>query len=79
MSLFKHRHQWETVGHKFQPPITRRFELERISEETMSELLYGFTLLTQRCTECGWVEGSRVAGELDLTGVGGISTGDQTS
>lgn len=41
-----------------------------MNPEIMRETLYGFTLLTQQCTECGWIATSRTAGKPDLKKLG---------
>lgn len=71
MSVFgrKHQHQWKVIGVRFHP---RPEDLSRArwdpdpDLELIREVLYGFTLLTQQCTECGWVATSRTAGQPDL-------------
>lgn len=74
----RHQHHWEVIGSKYHQRDPSLRSVKNADADMFAEATHGFTLLTQRCTECGWVEGSRVAGELDLSRVGGISTGDQT-
>lgn len=64
------RHQWEFAGAKYDPPPDGLRSLRNSSEGLMREALYGVTILTQRCTECGWIETSRIAGKPDLSKFG---------
>jgi hypothetical protein len=64
------RHQWEFVGAKYNQRDEGMRSVKGASEDMLREIMYGFTILTQRCTECGWIEVSRIAGKPDLSKFG---------
>lgn len=72
MRLFapKHQHQWKATGARYQPRVTGLTSVKTSTSQQFEEIMYGSTLLTQQCTECGWVEVSRLSGKPDLKGVG---------
>lgn len=58
-----HRHNWGLSGERFTPhPETMtRFEGD-VTEETYLMVVYGLTLITQRCYGCGLVRVEKVPG-----------------
>ncbi|HEY2086269.1 MAG TPA: hypothetical protein VGH54_09620 [Mycobacterium sp.] len=74
VSLFarepKHQHAWKVAGGRYEPPVGRSFEVERISDQMLREMIYGVTTITQECTGCGWVATSREIGRVDLSKYG---------
>lgn len=74
MSWFKpkHQHQWKVTGAVFRARPEDLRTAKGMTQELFEQVLYGSTLLTQQCVECGWVSVSRVAGKPDLRGVGVI-------
>jgi hypothetical protein len=72
------KHQWEFVGAKYNPRPDEMRNIKGANEALLREVLYGVTILTQRCTECNWVETSRVAGKPDLSTFG-LEWGVQTA
>lgn len=70
MRLRKHQHQWELIGARYNPPSSRVLSVENVTPEAMAEVLHGFTLLTQRCTGCEWIEVTRTPGKPDFSQLG---------
>jgi hypothetical protein len=66
----KCRHQWEFVGAKYNPRPEEMRSVKGSNPDLVREGVFGVTILTQRCTECGWIETSRVAGKPDLAKFG---------
>lgn len=59
-----HRHHWEVVGERFSAPPAE-IENFRGTSEAALRVVYGFTVLTQRCTKCGRVDATQVTGRTN--------------
>lgn len=66
----KHQHRWKVTGAVYQPRPEGLREAKGMTQETFEQVLHGSSLLTQECTECGWVSVTRVSGKPDLRGSG---------
>ena len=64
-----HIHTWKVTGVKYvttnyAPTSLRGPDTTRI----LREIMYGFTNITQQCTECGWVDVQKHVGKVDVPG-----------
>jgi hypothetical protein len=58
------RHQWETVGQRFTPPPSLlRFKQGSGSDQLTLIVMYGLTVVTQRCEHCGLEKAYTVPGQ----------------
>lgn len=66
----KHRHgNWEVTAVTFTPPITRSFEITGfVGQRDVDGYVYGFTTLTQKCGECGYVDTTEHLGKITVPG-----------
>lgn len=58
-----HKHKWEEVSRKFNPPISRGFEANWISKDTFIRLTMGVTVIELKCTVCGDLKHMEVIGK----------------
>lgn len=58
-----HRHKWEASHVNFQPPIRLGFTAENLPAEVLQEILWGVTVLVERCNGCGKRQATRIVGD----------------
>jgi hypothetical protein len=57
------RHRWELVSTQYQPPPSDLRKFHNATTDLALRLVYGQTVIRQRCTECGWTEYQTVKGK----------------
>jgi hypothetical protein len=67
MSLF-HRHHWIVTSKTFNGPMLGKMKSEGCyPEDFLERLLFGFTIITLRCLECGDLSFKRTNGKAELS------------
>jgi hypothetical protein len=62
--MARHQHQWEPVATDYQAPPEFLTSVQGASADVLREAMFGVTIVTQRCTGCGWTDFSRTAGKV---------------
>jgi hypothetical protein len=58
-----HKHRWEATHVQYQPPIPLGFTSENLPSEVMQSILWGVTVLMERCKSCGKRQATRIVGD----------------
>lgn len=64
--------EWKAVGSIYNPPAPRA-HMRNIDEEYLLLLVYGFTTITQRCTQCGKITVIERTGRVHVPGLVSVS------
>lgn len=60
--------EWKTIASVYNPrgPLART---RNIDEYTLELLIFGFTMITQRCAQCGKITTTRHLGQVHVPGL----------
>lgn len=59
-----HQHKWSEVSRTVTPHPPRPTNAENLSREQFNDLIFGFTTIELRCSECGDLKHIKVSGNV---------------